>query len=123
LASSVRPRYRFKGPRGSISFRYVTRGRHPDYPLPTYLKDEDGVAPEVIRSVCRAMGLPPGIFELGPEDFGIDEDEAYQAPRRAKEWRAVRRSLANGFDWFAESVTFERRAVAPTRRTKGETPC
>jgi len=41
------------------------------------LKDDDRVTPDVIRSVCRAMGLPPGIFELGLEDFGIDDDEAY----------------------------------------------
>jgi hypothetical protein len=32
--------------------------------------------PHVIRSVCRAMGLPPGIFELDPkEDFGIDDED------------------------------------------------
>lgn len=33
------------GPRGSFSFRYVTRGRHPDYPLPTYLKTRTTLLP------------------------------------------------------------------------------
>lgn len=60
----------------TLRFRYVVRGNHPPYPLPTHLKDEDIVEPHVIRSVCRAMGLPPSIFELDPkEDFGIDDDD------------------------------------------------
>jgi len=63
------------GPRGWIKFRYAVRPGHGVYPLPD-LEDVELVTPTVVRSVCKALGIPPSVFGL---DLPEDVDDGYDA--------------------------------------------
>ena len=63
------------GPKGWVKFRYAERPGHGVYPLPD-LEDDEMVTPTVVRSVCKAMGIPLSVFDLElPGDF----DDGYDA--------------------------------------------
>jgi hypothetical protein len=62
------------GPRGYVKFRYAERPGYGVYPLPN-LEDVEIVTPTVVRSVCKALGIPVSEFDLElPEDLDDELD-------------------------------------------------